>query len=109
MQEPEITADTVREAAKLSRIAVDDAEVERMRGQLAALLGYVSKLQEVDVDGLEGVDGLDGVEPTGHPLGQTIVERPDVVRPSTPRDMLLQSAPESDGEHFVVPTVIPQD
>lgn len=99
MEQPDITPETVREAARLAQLAVDDAEVERMRGQLAALLGYVGKLQELDVD---------GVEPTGHPLGATIVERDDTVVPSPPRDRLLEGAPDSDGEHFLVPKVIDQ-
>ncbi|MHC5019118.1 MAG: Asp-tRNA(Asn)/Glu-tRNA(Gln) amidotransferase subunit GatC [Planctomycetota bacterium] len=100
MDDPEITADTVREAARLSRIAVDDAEVERMRGQLAALVRYVGKLQELEVE---------GVASTGHPLGRTIVERADDVVPSPDRAVLLDGAPAHDGEHFLVPRVIDQD
>jgi aspartyl-tRNA(Asn)/glutamyl-tRNA(Gln) amidotransferase subunit C len=100
VEQPEITDATVREAAALARIAVDDAEVERMRGQLAALLGYVSKLREV---------GVDGVEPTGHPLGQTITERADAVTPSPDRDVLLDGAPGAGPEFFQVPRIIEQD
>lgn len=100
MKPPPITPETVREAARLSRLAVDDAEVERMRGQLAALLGYVGTLQELDVD---------GVAPTGHPLGQTLIVRDDGVAPSLDRATLLERAPSDDGAHFLVPRVIEQD
>jgi len=97
-EEPDITADTVREAAKLSRIAVDDAEVERMRGQLAALLGYVSQLQELDVD---------GVEPTGHPIGLTMTKRADAVQPSGNFGLIPPGADgRSEGFFFFVPKVI---
>ena len=99
-EQPAITAETVRDAAQLSQLALSDEEVERMRAQLAALLGYVSKLQEVDVA---------EVAPTGHPFGQTIVARDDEVQPSPGASAMLEGAPATDGEHFLVPKVIDQD
>ena len=44
---------TVRRIAHLARIAVEDAEVERLRGELNAILAFVEELSAVDVSGVE--------------------------------------------------------
>jgi aspartyl-tRNA(Asn)/glutamyl-tRNA(Gln) amidotransferase subunit C len=48
-----VDAVTVRRIAHLARIAVDDAEVPHLQGELNAILAFVEQLQEVNVDGVE--------------------------------------------------------
>jgi aspartyl-tRNA(Asn)/glutamyl-tRNA(Gln) amidotransferase subunit C len=43
----------VKKVARLSRLALDDAELAKLKGQLNAIVGYVEALQEVDVEGVE--------------------------------------------------------
>jgi aspartyl-tRNA(Asn)/glutamyl-tRNA(Gln) amidotransferase subunit C len=43
-----ITTEEVRHVAKLARLDLSDAEVDRMTGQLDAILTYVAKLDELD-------------------------------------------------------------
>jgi aspartyl-tRNA(Asn)/glutamyl-tRNA(Gln) amidotransferase subunit A len=43
----------VRYVADLARVQLDDAEVRTFEGQLGAILGYVEKLAELDVEGIE--------------------------------------------------------
>src|SRR3974390_735557 len=48
-----VDATTVRHIAHLARIAVADAEVEHLRGELNAILAFVEQLSEVDVAGVD--------------------------------------------------------
>ena len=83
--------------ARLARLDMDAAELERMAGELAAILRYAAKLDEVDVS---------GVSPATHALDLVNALRDDEVRPSLPREEALKNAPEQNGEAFVVPRVI---
>ena len=71
--------------------------LHRLTGQLESILGYVAKIGEVDVA---------GVEPLAHALPLHNVLREDVPGPALPLDHVLQNAPESDGPFFKVPKVI---
>ncbi len=62
----------VEHVARLARLALTEAELERMRGELAAILQYIEKLKAVDVD---------GVEPTSHAVPLVNVMREDDVEP----------------------------
>ena len=92
-----ITCEEVRRVAALARLELSDAEVERMTGQLDAILSYVAKLDELDTT---------GVAETTHPQKVVNAFREDEVRPSLPRERALANAPEQNGEAFVVPRVI---
>lgn len=100
MPDPKITPAQVRHVAKLARLALDDAELARLGGQLEAILGYVAKIDEVDVS---------GVEPMAHAAQLTNVLREDAVEPPLPLEKVLQNAPETDGPFFKVPKVLGGD
>ena len=89
-----ITRDDVLHVARLARLELSDAEVERFQGQLSAILNAVSKVQELD---------LDDVPPTSHPLDVVNVWREDEPRPSLPVEEALANAPDRDGNLFRVP------
>ena len=95
--QPTISADQVRHVARLARLALDEQALARFEGQLGSILGYVAKIGEADVA---------GVEPMAHALPLTNVLREDVVEPSLSLERVLQNAPESDGPFFKVPKVI---
>jgi aspartyl-tRNA(Asn)/glutamyl-tRNA(Gln) amidotransferase subunit C len=87
----------VEQVARLARLALTEAELERMRGELAAILEYIEKLKAVDVD---------GVEPTSHAVPLVNVMREDVVDASVDREAMMSNAPDRSGEHFRVPRII---
>ncbi|MEM6331861.1 MAG: Asp-tRNA(Asn)/Glu-tRNA(Gln) amidotransferase subunit GatC [Planctomycetota bacterium] len=93
----EITADDVRQVAKLARLELDDAEVEKYREQLGHILGYIGKLSEVDVS---------GVEPMAHVGDLTNAWRPDEPGPTLTVDQALQNAPDEQSPFFGVPKVL---
>src|SRR5690349_6696452 len=95
-----ITPDDVRHVARLARLALDEAQLARLTGQLESTLEYVAKIQQVNTE---------GVEPMAHALPMHNVFREDVIEPSLPLEKVLQNAPDSDGPFFKVPKVLGAD
>lgn len=92
-----ITRRDVEHVARLARLRFSEADQERFASQLARIVDYVEKLNEL---------GTDGVEPTAHAVPLRNVTRPDMLGPSIDRETILKLAPRS-GEGFVkVPRVI---
>jgi len=89
-----ISRDEVLHVAQLARLALTDEEVERLGGQLDAILEAVAKVSELD---------LSDVEPTSHPLDLVNVWGEDDARPSLPLDEALANAPAREGGFFRVP------
>jgi aspartyl-tRNA(Asn)/glutamyl-tRNA(Gln) amidotransferase subunit C len=92
-----ISREDVLHVARLARLELSDAELERMREQLNAILDYIERLKELDVT---------GVEPTSHAVPRVNVMRDDAVVPSFPQDEMLRNAPDRVGELFRVPRII---
>jgi len=92
-----IDLDTVRHIGRLSRIELTDEEIRTFSGQLAAIIGYFGKLQELNTD---------NVEPMAHAVELSDVFGDDVPQPSLTPDQALANAPQRDGDFFKVPKVI---
>ena len=92
-----ITREEVEHVARLARLQLTDAELERMRAELDAILAYIDKLRALDVE---------GVEPTSHAVPLVNVMRDDERRPSFPLDEMLGNAPDRVGDLFRVPRII---
>jgi aspartyl-tRNA(Asn)/glutamyl-tRNA(Gln) amidotransferase subunit C len=87
----------VLHVAKLARLELTDAEVERLTGELSAILEAVSKVSELD---------LDDVPPTSHPLALVNAWEEDEPRPSLELDETFANAPQRDGDFFRVPPTV---
>jgi aspartyl-tRNA(Asn)/glutamyl-tRNA(Gln) amidotransferase subunit C len=87
----------VAKVGLLSRLALSDAELDCLTGELSKIVGFVSQLEEIDTA---------SVAPLAHPLDSQNVFRDDVVKPSLTTAQALQSAPRHDGECFLVPAVL---
>ncbi len=92
-----ITEADVRKVATLARLSLDETHVALFAGQLEAILGYVKKIEQVDVT---------GIEPLAHALPIHNILREDVPGPALPLEKVLQNAPDTDGAFFKVPKVI---
>jgi len=90
-----IDRDQVLHVARLARLALSDEEIERMSGELPAILEHVERMNELD---------LDGVEPTSHVVALENVLRADEPRPSWDRDRVLEGAPDPSDGAFRVPS-----
>lgn len=90
----------VARLAALARIDLDDAELDRISGQLAAIVDAVAKVQEA---------AGDDVPATSHPIPLANVTRPDTVRPSLTQEEALAAAPLAEDGRFRVPQILGEE
>src|SRR5687767_14525901 len=93
----ELTRAEVDEIALLARLELDDAEAERLRGDLSAILAHMDRLRDLDTT---------GVEPMTHAVPVDLPLRPDEIDPSLPVADALAGAPERADDCFQVPAII---
>jgi aspartyl-tRNA(Asn)/glutamyl-tRNA(Gln) amidotransferase subunit C len=87
--------DTVDHVARLARLELDDAEMEKMAVELSKILDHIEAIRELD---------LEGVEPTSHVIDIVNALRADVPHLSLPRELALASAPDPTDDGFGVPS-----
>lgn len=92
-----LTPDQVRHIARLARLGIEDAEVERFAGQLSEILDSFERLRQVDTE---------GVAPTAHTLPLHNVFRDDASAPSMEPEQTLANAPRRNGDYFEVQAVL---
>lgn len=92
-----VDAATVRRIAHLARIAVTDAEVPHLQGELNAMLAFVEQLAEVDVQ---------GVEPMTSVTPMQMKKRADVIDDGEIADAVVANAPVTEDHFFLVPKVV---
>jgi aspartyl-tRNA(Asn)/glutamyl-tRNA(Gln) amidotransferase subunit C len=90
-----IARDEVLHVALLARLAVSEDELEPMARELSAVLDHIAKIGELD---------LGDVPPTSHVVEMTGALRPDIPRPSLPREIVLSQAPAVSEGGFLVPS-----
>jgi aspartyl-tRNA(Asn)/glutamyl-tRNA(Gln) amidotransferase subunit C len=95
-----ISRDEVARLAKLARLALTDDEIDSFAGQIDAILGYVGQIQSIDTS---------GVKPTGNPLRDVNVTRPDEVQASLTQQQALAEAPAADEGRFAVPQILGEE
>ncbi|MCI2239353.1 Asp-tRNA(Asn)/Glu-tRNA(Gln) amidotransferase subunit GatC [Paenibacillus sp. TRM 82003] len=95
-----ISRPEVEHLARLARIDMTDEELDRMAGQLGAVLDAVQQVASVVSD---------DVPATSHPVPLTNVTRPDVVRPGLSAEDALAAAPEAEDGRFRVPQILEED
>ena len=92
-----ISRSEVVHVARLARLALDEAELDALTGDMDAILAYVDQLKRLNTD---------GISPTAHAVPMANAFRPDEVRPSFTPELAQQNAPAPDPAGFRVPRVI---
>ena len=87
----------IKYVAHLARLHLTADEEKKLGAQLGHILGYIEKLKELDVT---------GVEPTAHAVPLVNVTRPDEARPSLPQEDALRNAPAQANGLFMVPKIV---
>ncbi|WAB80729.1 Asp-tRNA(Asn)/Glu-tRNA(Gln) amidotransferase subunit GatC [Microcella daejeonensis] len=96
----EITPETVAHLAMLARIALTDDEIQKLTGELGAIVDSVEKVQQV---------ATPDVVATSHPIplsGGMRVDEPGVTL--TP-EQALAGAPDHDGSRFRVTAILGEE
>ena len=91
--------DEVLRVASLARLSLSDQEIDQFSRQLTQILGYVTTLDEVEVE---------SAEPMPHAVDACNVFREDTQGDSLTRDEALANAPQTDGLFFMVPQILDQ-
>jgi len=91
-----LSRDQVLHVARLARLDLTEAEVERMASELSGVLDHIEKIGELG--------DLAGVAPTSHVVEVENVLRADEPRASWPREQVLAPAPDATVEGFRVPS-----
>ena len=90
----------MRHLGVLARIQLSDDEVQRLTGQLDAIVDNIAKVSEV---------ATPDVFATSHPIPLQNVFRPDVVQQQLTRDQVLQNAPEQADGRFRVTAILGEE
>jgi aspartyl-tRNA(Asn)/glutamyl-tRNA(Gln) amidotransferase subunit C len=96
----EITPDVVRHLASLALIDLDEQEIDRLTGQLGAIVDAVATVSEV---------ATPDVPATSHPIPLGTVTREDVPGATLTPEQALAGAPERDGDFFRVSSILGEE
>jgi len=88
---------TTLKIAKLSRIKIEDEEVDELSAQLSSIVDWVEKLNEVNTD---NVEPLSNVSMAKLPL------RKDVEDLNDKSEEVLSNAPDKLENYYAVPKVV---
>ena len=96
----EITPETIAHLANLARIALTPEEIEKLTGELGAIVDSVVKVSEV---------ATPDVVATSHPIRLVNVFRDDVPGETLTTAQALAGAPEHDGSRFKVSAILGEE
>ncbi|RRD70907.1 MULTISPECIES: Asp-tRNA(Asn)/Glu-tRNA(Gln) amidotransferase subunit GatC [unclassified Desulfovibrio] len=92
-----VTHQDVAHMAELSRLHASPEEQTLFARQFGDILAYMDVLESVNTE---------GVEPLYSPALHTGFLRDDVPHRTRTREEVLGTAPETDGEYFLVPRIV---
>jgi aspartyl-tRNA(Asn)/glutamyl-tRNA(Gln) amidotransferase subunit C len=96
----EITTDVVSHLANLARIALTQEEIEKLTGELGAIVDSVAKVSEV---------ATPDVPATSHPIPLVNIFRADIPGETLTTEQALAGAPEHDGSRFKVSAILGEE
>ncbi|GHD07929.1 Asp-tRNA(Asn)/Glu-tRNA(Gln) amidotransferase subunit GatC [Zhihengliuella salsuginis] len=92
-----ISREDVVHLARLAHIEMNDAELDKMTGELAVIVDSIAAVSEA---------AGDDVPATSHPIPLQNVLREDVVGKTLTPEQALQNAPDADENRFKVPAIL---
>ena len=94
----QLTTNDIKHIAQLSRLEIKDEEIEKYRGHLVSILGYIDKLAEVDTSNVaEMVTGT---------ISNNVWRIDEVCATDlSERDSVINSFPRKQGSLLEVPAV----
>jgi len=93
----EINQDVVKNIAFLSRLEINDNEIEKVTKEFDGILDFVSQLDEVNVD---------DVQPLTNVNNQTVLLCDDEIKDGGLQEKVIKNAPDREYEYFAVPKFV---
>ena len=87
----------VEQIARLARLKLSPEEIEQYRNQISDILEYAERLQSLDTS---------AIPPTSSLHSNLSGLREDVPRPSLSTESLMNNAPSSRDDQFLIPPVL---
>ena len=87
----------VEKIAELAKLRFGGDELERLRGDMNRILGYIDSLNELDLEKVQPLENINDIEN---------VEREDIPKDCLTNEEALKNAPSKTGKYFRVPKVI---
>jgi aspartyl-tRNA(Asn)/glutamyl-tRNA(Gln) amidotransferase subunit C len=91
-----LNKDEIRHLASLARLEVTDDELEGLTKDFTAILAYVDRVQEVNVE----------VESQRHPVVNIMREDEECYESEAYTEILLNEVPRRDGNYVQVPKIL---
>ena len=88
---------TVTTISYLSRLKIDEEKEEKITNDLENIIKFVDQLNYIDTS---------DIEPLTNPLEKTAKTRDDIVTADNLKKELLEIAPSSNEDYFLVPRVV---
>ena len=88
---------TVTTISYLSRLKIDEEKEEKITNDLENIIKFVGQLNDIDTS---------DIEPLSNPLEKTAKTRDDIVTADNLKKELLEIAPSSNEDYFLVPRVV---
>ena len=96
----EITEETIKHVAGLSRLEIDKKEIGKVTEQMSSIINMADQLSEVDTE---------GVEETVQVVDRDTVFREDKPEHWETREELMKNVPEQANGFIKVPVIINKD
>lgn len=87
----------VAHVARLAMLHLNEDEISTLQSQLDQIVGYVKKIDQLD---------LSGIEPTSHAWPVQNIFRKDDVTPGIDHESIIANAPSRISGQFCVPRII---
>ena len=92
-----IDKNQVKKVAKLSRISLDDKNLESLSHDLASILKFVEQLNKLDTS---------NVKPLNSIVDKSLEARKDKVNDGKIKEEILKNSPDKNEDFFIVPKVV---
>ena len=92
-----IDKNQVKKVAKLSRISLDDKNLESLSHDLASILKFVEQLNKLDTK---------SVKPLNSIVDKSLEPRKDQVNDGNVKQEILKNSPDKNEDFFIVPKVV---
>ncbi len=85
----------IAQLAQLAKLSFTDEQLDAFTDEFSSILAFVDQLSQLDTEGVSVAPEAD------HP-----VVRADEIAPSLPKQAVIELAPETDGDGFLIPRIL---
>ncbi len=93
----QITKSDIEHIAELSKLNLNDEQIEKYTKDMQNIISFTEQIQEVDTE---------NVKESAFALDAFNVFRKDEIKDSLDRDLLLKNAPSSNGVQYQIPPIL---